>query len=46
MDRFKDCPNPKCKGRQSMIVSIRGWLCILCFLLIPFEKGEEVNHNV
>lgn len=43
MDRFKDCP--KCKGKQTMIRSIRGWLCILCFHLIPFIE-EEVRDDV
>jgi len=43
MERFKDCP--VCKGRQSMIVSIKGWLCIKCFHLIQFSKGKEAEEN-
>ncbi len=38
-ERFKDCP--KCKHRESMIISIKGWLCLWCLEVEKFSEKEE-----
>jgi len=36
--KSKDCP--KCGHRESMIISIRGYLCLWCFYVEKFNTKE------